>query len=231
MIAIGQRRAAPGGPARARWRWGEPAARGRGGRAAAARPPTAARPRTQVIVLAADAARALADARRGTRRRERRADPVRHALARARRDASSLRGACTTPSIYVDRRPPAWAAARSRSSRRFGTVTPIAAAGPGRSRPGAPRNAIAVARFTDGTVRLGRPRTGSRARVRQRRPPARRARRGAAVGHRRLRAAAAARSARPDPGSRWRAISATSSPPTPARRSSSRCAASTITAG
>ena len=81
-------------------------------------------------------------------------------------------------------------------------------------------------------VRLGRQRTGPRARVRERDAAARRARRGAAVGDRRLRAAAAGRQ-RPTP-----------SPPRagdlPERHPagvhgrapvSSRCAASTITAG
>ena len=70
-------------------------------------------------------------------------------------------------------------------------------------------------------VRLGRQRTGPRARVRELRAPARRARRGAALGDRRLRPAAAARNARRRSRRRSPPTSATSSRPTPRRPNSS----------
>ena len=172
------------------------------------------------------------DAGRRPRRRERRADPVRHrGAACPPATAQRLRHCTTRRSTSSATRS---AAQRRRSAAPLGTVTTIS--GGAGERPAAKPTPTRSKRDRDRALhrrhlRLGRQRTGPRARVRQRRAAARRARRGAALGEQRLRAAAAARKPRPRSRRRWRTTSPTSSPPTPAAPHFSPSTASTITAG
>ncbi len=144
------------------------------------------------------------------------------------RRSSALR-ALRRPSIYVMN-----AASLSRAAlgelARLGRVIRIPEAGSGEA-PGPASGAIAVARFTDGVLRLGRQRARPRPRLRQLDPATGRPCGGPALGD----AATTARcccSKRPT-GSRRssRPTSATSSRPTPPRPNSSPSAGSTITAG
>ena len=101
------------------------------------------------------------------------------------------------PSIYVIDPAGVGRAGACSASRGFGHVTPILDTSrrprPRRRASGAVATRSPCARFTDGTFGWGVKEPGHGLGVRERRAPARRPRRGPAVGHRRLRAAAAAR--------------------------------------
>ena len=108
-------------------------------------------------MLAADSAARAADAGRGPRRRERRADPVRHAARLPAATAHVLR-ALAPPAIYVvgprrvgshGARPSSGASAGVR------IASPDAKARRSAATAERSQNAIAVARFTDGTFGWG----------------------------------------------------------------------------
>ena len=100
------------------------------------------------------------------------------------------------PAIYVVGSSAAVSSATVAALAHYGTVKRVVSP-TGRIEPGDPvGNAIAVALFSDGGFGWGVERTGARARVPQRHAPARRARGGAALSERPLRAAAAARKPR-----------------------------------
>ena len=184
----------------------------------------------QVIVVAADAPRALQMPAAALAARERGADPVRRRRRGCPPPTSALLRSLRHPVDLRRRRQLRSARTRSPLLGRYGHVTVVV----GRRRAKRPTpvdNAIAVARFTDGTFGWGVKEPGHGLVFANADAPARRPGRGAAVGERRLRPAAAART--PRRGAR-RALAAYLGDIQPAYTSapqSSPCAASTITAG
>ena len=181
---------------------------GGGGRAAGEQDPAAAAPR-QVLIVAADGPPALAMPAAGLAAESGAPILLVDAAGVPPATSAALR-ACTS-------RRSTWSARRARSATR--RPVELRHFGLGRRRDQRRRpvsNAIAVARFTDGTFGWGIKEPGH-GWCSPTRAPAGRAGGGAAVGERRLRPAAAARRRRPTAAAAGRATSATSSPATPPR--------------